>query len=93
MNRTWAFGPNFSGGNILLNLVDDWDDFQSPYFSLIIRLSMRVIMMPSVYKSLGEKSILAGFQQASHGPMCEEPMYGICFCLSKIEFHTPSLES
>ena len=83
-----GFWAKFSGGNILLNLIDDWNDFQSPYFGIDNKIIDESYSGGNVYKSL-EKSILAGFQQATQaGPMCEEPMYGICFCLSKIEFHT-----
>ena len=51
LNRTWAFGPNFSGGNILLNLVDDWDDFQSPYFSVDNKTIDESYNDGNVYKS------------------------------------------
>ncbi len=104
LKKIWSFGPHFSGANMLLNLVDDWKDFQSPYYSYddknngdvsngsVEKHGQQEVSANDVYKNL-EKSILTGFQRAVQaGPMCEEPMYGICFCLSNIEFHAPNAE-
>ena len=60
--------------------------FKVHTLALIIRLSMRVIVAVMSIKA-SKKSILAGFQQATQaGPMCEEPMYGICFACQKLSF-------
>ena len=94
LKKLWSFGPQFSGANILLNLVDDWTNFNSPYCdsNKKDKDADTVIDGNDVYKTL-EKSILAGFQRAVQaGPMCEEPMYGICFCVSNIEFDTTNTE-
>ena len=65
LHRIWAFGPNFSGGNILLNLVDDWDGFQSPYFRNNSSADDNSVNGGNSYYASLEKSILAGFQRAT----------------------------
>ena len=58
-----GFGPNFSGGNILLNLVDDWDDFQSPYFSVDNKTIDESYNDGNVYKVSKSLSSLASSRQ------------------------------
>ena len=80
VDRIWAFGPKRTGPNILLNNVQDYK-------------------RPSVWKPILNKahdigcshflrdydsSVVNGFQLATlAGPMCEEPMMGVCFVVEQ----------
>ena len=70
VDRIWSFGPRHTGPNILMNAMEDYD-------------------RPSLWSSLEsdskaalrefDNSIISGFQLATlSGPLCEEPMYGVC---------------
>lgn len=71
-NHIWNFGPRHCGPNILLNRVKSYN-------------------RPSVWKRVEQgnfdfkisdldNSIINGFQIASlAGPLCEEPLHGVCF--------------
>ncbi|TNN75609.1 Elongation factor-like GTPase 1 [Liparis tanakae] len=86
VERVWAFGPRRIGPNILLNSVEGYQ-------------------RPSVWQCLGkagaqaaalrdlDNSIVSGFQLATlAGPMCEEPLMGVCFSVEKwdIQSSAPS---
>uniref|UniRef100_A0A672PBC9 Elongation factor-like 1 n=1 Tax=Sinocyclocheilus grahami TaxID=75366 RepID=A0A672PBC9_SINGR len=74
VERIWAFGPRRCGPNILLNNIEGY-------------------RRPSVWQCLEreketeraeirdfDNSIVSGFQLAAlSGPMCEEPLMGVCF--------------
>lgn len=79
----WAFGPKKCGTNLLINLTDFkhqnvWSSFEGA---------------KSTAKSSGaerdprfdlENSLLNGYQLATlAGPMCEEPMHGVCFLIEE----------
>ncbi|XP_053733471.1 elongation factor-like GTPase 1 [Synchiropus splendidus] len=78
VDRIWAFGPRRCGPNILVNNVGSYK-------------------RPSVWQCLCrdekpetsglrefDNSITSGFQLATlSGPMCEEPMMGVCLSLEK----------
>jgi ribosome assembly protein 1 len=68
-NQIWSVGPRRCGPNILLNRVPTYD-------------------RPSVWQALHgsdprleyDSSFVSGFQLATlAGPLCEEPMMGVCF--------------
>lgn len=81
VDRIWAFGPRRYGPNILLNSVDSYQ-------------------RPSVWQCLNrdkpqttlrdfDNSIVSGFQLASlSGPMCEEPLMGVCFSVEQWDVQT-----
>ena len=74
VDNIWAFGPRAVGTNVLLN---DFPEYKRP----------------SIWHALDSKeegrklkeydnSIVSGFQLATlSGPLCEEPMQGVCFIL------------
>ncbi|XP_040058620.2 elongation factor-like GTPase 1 [Gasterosteus aculeatus] len=79
VEHVWAFGPRRYGPNILLNRVAGYQ-------------------RPSLWQCLGggvqageaaatrdlDNSIVSGFQLATlSGPMCEEPLMGVCFSVEK----------
>ncbi|KAM5293138.1 elongation factor-like GTPase 1 isoform 1-T1 [Ctenodactylus gundi] len=77
VDQIWSFGPRKCGPNILVNRSED---FQS---SVWTGLDGRASKEASRYRDLGN-SIVSGFQLATlSGPMCEEPLMGVCFVLEK----------
>nr|XP_044616223.1 elongation factor-like GTPase 1 isoform X3 [Equus asinus] len=77
VDRIWSFGPRKCGPNILVNKSED---FQS---SVWTGAAGKASKEASRYRDLGN-SIVSGFQLATlSGPMCEEPLMGVCFVLEK----------
>ncbi|XP_043836105.1 elongation factor-like GTPase 1 [Dromiciops gliroides] len=77
VDQIWSFGPRKCGPNILVNRCQD---FKSSVWQC---LESRCIKEASKYRDL-DNSIISGFQLATFsGPMCEEPLMGVCFVLEK----------
>lgn len=77
VDQIWSFGPRKCGPNIL---VSRSVDFQN---SVWTNAAGRASQAASRYRDLGN-SIVSGFQLATlSGPMCEEPLMGVCFVLEK----------
>ncbi|XP_062868569.1 elongation factor-like GTPase 1 [Trichomycterus rosablanca] len=87
VERIWAFGPRRYGPNILLNGVDGYQ-------------------RPSVWQCLGsernegaalrdfDNSVVSGFQLATlSGPLCEEPLMGVCFTVETWDVRLPQKDS
>lgn len=88
VDHIWAFGPRHNGPNVLLNRVPDYN-----------RLSVWSALEEgnstgeanSKGKPAGEirqndSSVIAGFQLATQaGPLCEEPLQGVCFVIERWE--------
>lgn len=76
VDQIWSFGPNYNGCNILLNRI--------PSYS---RLSVweRSCTSQSINSLAGyDTNFVTGFQMAtSAGPLCEEPMMGVCFVIEE----------
>lgn len=83
VDNIWSFGPRNTGPNILFNGLSSYK-------------------RPSVWSALeanGDKlhtlrdydsSIVSGFQLATlSGPLCEEPMHGLCFILREWSHNQP----
>lgn len=79
INRVWAFGPKKSGSNVLLNLTDFkhqniWGDKKTAESSESERDP----------RSDLENAFLNGYQLGTlAGPLCEEPMHGVCFVVEE----------
>uniref|UniRef100_A0A3B5A6A1 Elongation factor-like 1 n=1 Tax=Stegastes partitus TaxID=144197 RepID=A0A3B5A6A1_9TELE len=83
VEHIWAFGPRRCGPNILLNSVESYQ-----------RLSVWQCLgrgdktgetgaQAAVLRDF-DNSIISGFQLATlSGPMCEEPLMGVCFCVER----------
>lgn len=71
--KIWSFGPRRCGPNILLNCIKGYNRpsvWQS--FEKNISDTSRIADL--------DNSIVTGFQMATlAGPLCEEPMQGVCF--------------
>ncbi|XP_068847037.1 elongation factor-like GTPase 1 [Capricornis sumatraensis] len=77
VDQIWSFGPRKCGPNILVNKSEDFQN--SVWTGLDGKASKEAIR----YRDLGN-SIVSGFQLATlSGPMCEEPLMGVCFVLEK----------
>lgn len=76
VDRIWAFGPNSTGSNVLLNGLPEYR-----------RMSVWNGLELATNGGGGElrdydNSIVYGFQLAAlAGPLCEEPLRGVCFIL------------
>lgn len=77
VDQIWSFGPRKCGPNILVNKSEDFQN------SVWTGLDGKASKEASRYRDLGN-SIVSGFQLATlSGPMCEEPLMGVCFVLEK----------
>ncbi|XP_048514322.1 elongation factor-like GTPase 1 isoform X2 [Athalia rosae] len=80
LEKIWCFGPRKCGPNILLN---ETDYEKRPFWERQIKSTDP--------RAAYESSIVNGFQLATlAGPLCEEPMMGVCFVLKKWEIHESS---
>ncbi|XP_014472813.1 PREDICTED: elongation factor Tu GTP-binding domain-containing protein 1 [Dinoponera quadriceps] len=79
-DRIWSFGPRKCGPNVLLNATD--------YKQKRLWDHQDVNHDP---RAMYDNSVINGFQLATlAGPLCEEPMMGVCFIVKKWEmFYVP----
>ncbi|XP_038129744.1 elongation factor-like GTPase 1 [Cyprinodon tularosa] len=91
VDRIWAFGPRRSGPNILLNSIKDysrasiWQCLESRQGSDPTRTQL-----PPLRDF--DNSIVSGFQLATlSGPMCEEPLMGVCFSVERWDVQSSAL--
>lgn len=81
-HQIWSFGPRRTGPNILLNRVPD---YQRPSVWDCLETEEEQQQQKSELRPF-ESSIVSGFQMATlAGPMCEEPMLGVCFVIEQWE--------
>ncbi|KAJ8304546.1 hypothetical protein KUTeg_018129 [Tegillarca granosa] len=80
VNEIWAFGPRRVGPNILLNRISDYK--RPNVWSSIERESSCKDNVRDF-----DNSIVSGFEIATlAGPLCEEPMRGVCYIIEKWEY-------
>ncbi|XP_075966032.1 elongation factor-like GTPase 1 isoform X3 [Anarhichas minor] len=83
VEHVWAFGPRRYGPNILLNSVEG---YQRPSVWQCLDRGVKAGeagAQAAVIRDL-DNSIVSGFQLATlSGPMCEEPLMGVCFSVEK----------
>lgn len=83
IQRIWAFGPKKCGTNILVNLTDYkhqnvWDTLDG-----VAKTAMDACGERDPRCDL-ENSLISGYQLATlSGPLCEEPMNGVCFLIEE----------
>lgn len=86
VERIWAFGPRRYGPNILLNSVEGYPRSSVWHFLDIEQEKNEGTMLRDFDNSIG-----SGFQLATlSGPMCEEPLMGVCFSLEIWDMKIPS---
>lgn len=79
VDQIWSFGPKKCGPNILVNKSEG---FQS---SVWTAPAGQASQEASRHRDVGN-SLVSGFQLATlSGPMCEEPLMGVCFVLEKLD--------
>ncbi|KAM5291584.1 elongation factor-like GTPase 1 [Glossophaga mutica] len=77
VDQIWSFGPRKCGPNILVNKSEG---FQSSVWTGPAGPASREA---SRFRDVGN-SVVSGFQLAAlSGPMCEEPLMGVCFVLER----------
>lgn len=73
----WAFGPRRIGSNVLLNRIPG---YKRPSMWQSSGLLGNTCSSPESSYREYDNSIVSGFQLATlAGPLCEEPMMGVCF--------------
>lgn len=83
VDKIWAFGPKRVGPNLLINKVDGYDRI-SFWNCLESDKSLRKYFVRDY-----DYSIVCGFQLATlTGPLCDEPLRGVCFIIEKWEILT-----
>ncbi|KAI4876963.1 hypothetical protein NFI96_017652 [Prochilodus magdalenae] len=81
VDRIWAFGPRRCGPNILLNNVEG---YQRPSVWQCLEREKEKAEAATLRDF--DNSIVSGFQLATlSGPMCEEPLMGVCFSVENWE--------
>ncbi|XP_046615594.1 elongation factor-like GTPase 1 [Neodiprion virginianus] len=77
LRKIWCFGPKKCGPNMLVN---ETSYERKPFWERQAKSNDP--------RSAYDSSIVNGFQLATlAGPLCEEPMMGVCFVLKKWELH------
>lgn len=77
LDKIWSFGPRNCGSNILLNETD----FKQRKF-------WEAYAKSTDPRTPYESAMVNGFQLATlAGPLCEEPMMGVCFVVKKWEIY------
>ncbi|CAF90741.1 unnamed protein product, partial [Tetraodon nigroviridis] len=92
VERIWSFGPRRYGPNILLNNVEG---YQRPsVWQCLARADIGdadVAAQAGVLREF-DNSIVSGFQLATlSGPMCEEPLMGVCFSVERWDIQTSAV--
>ncbi|XP_074862728.1 elongation factor-like GTPase 1 [Carettochelys insculpta] len=76
VDQIWSFGPRKCGPNILLNKFEG-------YKKSVWQCLDKTIRDMNKHRDF-DNSIISGFQLATlSGPMCEEPLMGVCFIMEK----------
>lgn len=80
VDHIWSFGPRKCGPNILLH---KFEGYKNSVWQCLENTEKEV----SKYGDF-DNSIVSGFQLATlSGPMCEEPLMGVCFTVEKWEMN------
>lgn len=80
VDQIWSFGPRKCGPNILLY---NFEGYKRSVWQCLGNAEKEV----SRYRDF-DNSIVSGFQLATlSGPMCEEPLMGVCFSVEKWEMN------
>lgn len=83
VDNIWSFGPRNTGPNILLNGLSS---YKRPSVWCALEANGDKLYNLRDYDS----SIVSGFQLAAlSGPLCEEPMHGLCFILKEWTHNKP----
>lgn len=82
VDQIWSFGPKRCGPNMLINRVENYKRLS---VWSVLEHKDGCVNSPGEVKQ-NDSSIIAGFQMATQaGPLCEEPMQGVCFVIERWE--------
>ncbi|KAM3626069.1 uncharacterized protein V6R79_022109 [Siganus canaliculatus] len=91
VDRIWSFGPRRYGPNILLNRVEGYQRLS--VWQCLTRgdkAGDTGAQVPVIRDF--DNSIISGFQLATlSGPMCEEPLMGVCFSVERWDIQSSAL--
>lgn len=91
IDRIWAFGPKKCGPNMLVNLTDL--RHQSVWQNFGVDSESQCTKDKDARQDL-ISSFLNGYQFATlAGPLCEEPMQGVCFVVQEWQFDANESEN
>lgn len=77
LDQIWAFGPRGYGPNILLNRIPEYQRLS--VWSCLEKTQSKFTLRDY------DNSVINGFQLATlAGPLCEEPMMGVCFAIESV---------
>lgn len=86
IEHIWSFGPKFNGPNLMINQLKDFKHracFLPKNQQSIAELNSSKDDIRYVY----ENSFINGFQLCTQsGPMCDEPMMGLCFIVEEWKY-------
>lgn len=86
IERIWGFGPKKCGTNLLINLTDFKHQNAWNAFDGVAKSTKQNDDDERDPRSDLENSIINGYQLATlSGPLCEEPMHGVCFFVEEFE--------
>lgn len=86
IEQIWAFGPKKCGTNMLINSTDYKHQNVWKLFDSVAKSTKQSVEDKRDARSDLENSIINGYQLATlSGPMCEEPMHGVCFFVEEFE--------
>ncbi|RCH99765.1 Cytoplasmic GTPase/eEF2-like protein (ribosomal bioproteinsis), partial [Rhizopus stolonifer] len=104
VDHIWAFGPRRIGSNLLINRIPGY--VRKPFFQVDSKKSTEVAVdhADEVIKVDDDNDALSildvdfhihtGFQLTTlTGPLCAEPMTGVCYIVQGVEFHPEELVS
>ncbi|KAG8575512.1 hypothetical protein GDO81_009586 [Engystomops pustulosus] len=80
VDQIWSFGPRRYGPNILVNCIEGYE--RPSIWQCLDKVSRE-----GKYHSF-DNSIVSGFQLVTlAGPMCEEPLMGVCFIVERLDIN------
>ena len=83
VDRVWSFGPRRCGPNLLINATGE---YSRP--SVWEPQPAEAASDPAPPLAAFDDSVVHGFQLATAaGPLCEEPMRGVCFVVESLTLH------
>lgn len=84
----WAFGPKRVGPNLLINKVEGYN--RTSIWDCLVKEKKENKVIVRDY----DYSVISGFQLATlTGPLCDEPMRGVCFVVENWEVNVNVIDS
>lgn len=79
VDKIWSFGPKYSGPNLLINYIPDYNRPNNWFIDDHLDSKHKADKRQEF-----DNSFVSGFQLATlAGPLCEEPLMGVCFIVEE----------